>query len=301
MNPLPNPFALFNKKMEKEEKKEKKEKKDKEDTDNIREGIEGTVTVNKSPGLASIPFVLFICFIVMAFGYYVINTQVILNIETSIPTASLRIGFAFLTFILWGVFIGSNIISEPTPSTEFFSRTGLAYTGVVLTFLLLETPPGQWLINKLENRFGIMMLSLLSYPLFPEFTNLKRQFKSTLFPDIYNNGVGAETHEFPLEYILPMIDLNNGIFKYKDGDNNGLFLEEIPPVHPQPRVPPPRAFVLKGLFDKYNVKLDIGGSRNSKQNVNDLFKLCLYKYSIGHFIIVYISLISATLGASIVF
>ena len=290
MNPLPNPFALFNKKMEKEEKKEKKEKKDKEDTDNIREGIEGTVTVNKSPGLASIPFVLFICFIVMAFGYYVINTQVILNIETSIPTASLRIGFAFLTFILWGVFIVSNIISEPTPSIEFFRRTGLAYIGVVLTFLLLETPPGQWLINKLENRFGIMMLSLLSYPLFPEFTNLKRQFKSTLFPDIYNNGVG--THEFPLEYILPMIDLNNGKFNYyRLAAVNNTFLVDSDKC--------------KNLFDKYMVTLNIGSVPETlpqaKQNVRDLFELCLYKYSIGHFIIVYISLISATLGASIVF
>ena len=284
MNTLPNPFELFNKKMEPEKEKEK---------ETVIEGADGTATIEKANSYGkkaltgfTIAIVLFVCFVIMTIGYSFIDSIVISQIKTSIPTSTLRIGFATLAVVLWGAFVGFNMIFDPTQTLNIFRRSSLAYIAVIGTFFVLETPPGQYLIKKIGDRFGLMVLQFLPEFFLPEFGRLASAFEATCFGNTMN------THTFPLEYILPMIDLNNGLFNYyRLAAVNDTFLVDSDKC--------------KNLFDKYMVTLNIGGVPNTlpqaKQNVSDLFKLCLYKYSIGHFIIVYISIVSATLGASIVF
>ena len=279
MNTLPNPFALFNKKPEPEKEKEKEK-------ETVIEGVDGTTSSAKNSNIKFIviPLVLIACFIIMALGYSIVDYMVISSIATSTPTSTLRVGFATLAVVLWGVFVSLNLISDPTQTLNIFRRSSLSFIAVIATFFVLETPPGQYLINKLGNRFGLMIV-----PFFDEFGRLVKEFKSMCFP----NPLDA-THVFPMEYILPVFDLNNGFFKYENDTSkaNGLFIDREK---------------FKKLFNDYKVYLDIalpgtpGTPDQAKRNVSDLFKLCLYKYSAGHFIIVFTSLVSATLGASIIF
>jgi len=282
MNTLPNPFALFNKKPEPDNEDENKEK------ETVIEGVDGTTSSTKNKNskikFIVIPLVLIACFIIMSLGYSIVDYMVISNISSSTPTSTLRVGFATLAVVLWGVFVSLNLISDPTQTLNIFRRSSLSFIAVIFTFFVLETPLGQYLINKLGNRFGLMIV-----PFFDEFGRLVKEFKSTCFP----NPLDA-THVFPMEYILPVFDLNNGFFKYEHDTSKAkqLFID-----HEK----------FKKLFNDYKVSLDIalpgtpGTPDQAKQNVRDLFKLCLYKYSAGHFIIVFTSLVSATLGASIIF
>jgi len=279
MNTLPNPFALFNKKPEPEKEKEKEK-------ETVIEGVDGTTSSAKNSNIKFIviPLVLIACFIIMALGYSIVDYMVISSITTSTPTSTLRVGFATLAVVLWGVFVSLNLISDPTQTLNIFRRSSLSFIVVIATFFVLETPIGQYLINKMGNRFGLMVV-----PFFDEFGRLVTEFKSACFP----NPLDA-THVFPMEYILPVFDLNNGFFKYENDTSKvkGLFIDREK---------------FKDLFKDYKVYLDIalpgtpGTPDQAKRNVSDLFKLCLYKYSAGHFIIVFTSLVSATLGASIIF